>query len=364
MASTILFRKGLRSGCYPLRPFATRSSRMHTTLTPSPPKAIPLVYHPLYSGTVPFDLLPAGHRFPMQVFRGIYERLQELQSEGRVRHQVHAPDLSLPYLRQRLLLCHEQEYVDRFVSGGLTAKELRRIGFPWSEGLVWRTLSELSGTMLAAELALEHGIALSCAGGTHHAHRDFGSGFCIFNDLAVTAVGLLREGAARRILVVDADVHQGDGTAAILAGESGAFTLSIHCGDNFPARKQRSDLDVSLPRGTGDEEYLSALAESLSSTIGNFGPPDLVLYDAGVDVHEDDSLGHLCVTDEGIYRRDKVGLPAHTFPCFILKPSPPLGLTSDSFASPGPSRLSLSLTRAWRGAFRLPGTWAAGTPRI
>jgi len=219
---------------------------------------------------------------------------------------VHAPDLSLPYLRQRLLLCHEQEYVDRFVSGGLTAKELRRIGFPWSEGLVWRTLSELSGTMLAAELALEHGIALSCAGGTHHAHRDFGSGFCIFNDLAVTAVGLLREGAARRILVVDADVHQGDGTAAILAGESGAFTLSIHCGDNFPARKQRSDLDVSLPRGTGDEEYLSALAESLSSTIGNFGPPDLVLYDAGVDVHEDDSLGHLCVTDEGIYRRDKL----------------------------------------------------------
>mmetsp|Transcript_25314 Transcript_25314/g.80093 ORF Transcript_25314/g.80093 Transcript_25314/m.80093 type:complete len:290 (+) Transcript_25314:297-1166(+) len=247
------------------RAIATRSSSGHVPL--------PIVYHPLYSA----PRFKEGHTFPMQVFERIHERLLD---RGIVHpSQVHCPDV-MPTAAQ-LHLAHCPDYVAAFRGGTLGDKELRRIGFPWSEVLVERTESEVAGTLLTARLALQHGIACNTAGGTHHAHRDFGSGFCIFNDLAVTARLLLGEGLVSRVLVLDLDVHQGDGTAAILQGDDRVFTLSVHCQDNFPARKQASDLDVGLRSGAGDAEYMRAISEVVPGALQDFRP-DLVLYDAGV----------------------------------------------------------------------------------
>ena len=159
------------------------------------------------------------------------------------------------------------------------------------------------GTWLAAKLALDHGFAANAAGGSHHALPTSGAGFCVFNDLAVAALRLLGEGDARRILIVDLDVHQGDGTAVILAGREDVATLSVHAEKNFPVRKARSTMDVALPDGTGDEEYLAALVPALDAMIDQFRP-DLILYQAGVDVHVDDKLGRLALTDQGIAARD------------------------------------------------------------
>ena len=268
--------------------------RMYAAAAAGRPAPVPTVYHPLYSAPV----MPAGHRFPMPIFRTIHDRL--LRTGVVDASQVHVPRL-LGAADVKAVHC--PAYVDRFFGGTLSAAEMRRIGLPWSELLVQRTLSELSGTLLAAELALQHGLATSCAGGTHHAHRDFGSGFCIFNDLALTTHSLLARGLVSRVLVVDLDVHQGDGTAAMLASEPRAFTLSVHAEDNFPARKATSSLDVGLPTGTGDEAYLGAVAEALDRSIQGFRP-DIILYDAGVDIHAGDALGRLAVSDGGLRRRD------------------------------------------------------------
>lgn len=214
--------------------------------------------------------------------------------------QFHVPT---PATRDLLELAHDPDYVTAYTSGTLDARAMRRIGLPWSAGLVNRTVTAVGGTLLTVELAIKHGLAASTAGGTHHAYAGFGSGFCIFNDMAVAACWAIRQGLARRVLIVDLDVHQGDGTAAILAGDSSVFTFSMHCGDNFPFRKQHSDLDVALPVGMDDDPYLAVLREHLPEVLQR-AAPDLVIYDGGVDPHRDDKLGKLALTDAGLYRRD------------------------------------------------------------
>jgi acetoin utilization deacetylase AcuC-like enzyme len=209
-----------------------------------------------------------------------------------------------PATADLLGLAHDPAYVQSYLTGAIDARAMRRIGFPWDPRLVRRTCTALAGTLLAAELALEHGLACSTAGGTHHAYYDFGSGFCIFNDLAVAARALAARGRVRRVLIVDLDVHQGDGTAAILQGDPAVFTFSMHCEANFPFRKQASSLDVGLPVGMEDDAYLRVLESHLPDLLTQVRP-DLVLYDAGVDPHKDDLLGKLALTDAGLYRRDR-----------------------------------------------------------
>lgn len=204
---------------------------------------------------------------------------------------------------------HAREYVDAFQSGRLDARRLREIGLPWSDGLAIRTPLAVSGSWTTARLAATSGVACHLAGGTHHAHADRGSGFCIYNDLAITARRLLDHGVASRVLIFDCDVHQGDGTAQLLAGDAMTFTCSLHAEHNFPVRRARSDLDVDLPDGLGDSEYLTVVQETWFSACQAFRP-DFVLYDAGADVHIDDVLGRLAITDQGIYARDRFVIDA------------------------------------------------------
>lgn len=242
----------------------------------------------------------------MQVFARILQRLREnnILQPG----QLFVPTEGLN--TSDLTRVHEQEYLDSFLSGTLDEARVRRIGFgPVTNTpvLAQRTLSEVAGTLLTARLALKYRLACNTAGGTHHAFPSYGSGFCILNDLAVTSEVLLREGLVQRVLIIDLDVHQGDGTAFIFQGRSDVFTFSMHCESNFPARKQRSHLDIALPDHTGDQQYLDTLAQVLPDVLQSFRP-DLVLYDAGVDVHIDDSLGRLDITDEGLRRRELLTL--------------------------------------------------------
>ena len=195
--------------------------------------------------------LPAGHRFPTPKYRLLRERL--LDSGVLAADELEPSDL---VDRASLLLAHTPEYVDAVFSGTLGEADQRRLGFPWSEGLVARSRASVQGSLDAAREALRDGVAGNLAGGTHHAYADRGAGFCVFNDIAVAARALQREGAIERALVVDLDVHQGDGTAAIFEGDESDFTFSMHGAMNFPFRKQRSSLDVDLPDGCADAEYL------------------------------------------------------------------------------------------------------------
>ncbi len=254
---------------------------------------LPTVYHPNY--VVP---LPEGHRFPMSKFRRIYELLLKdeiIDSAG-----VYKPELPDDQLIQTV---HRPEYVSAYLNGTLDVKAQRRIGLPWSPALVKRTCTAVGGTLLTAKLALKYGIACNTAGGTHHAFPSYGSGFCIFNDLAIAARYLRQMEEVARILIVDLDVHQGDGTAWIFQNDPYVFTFSMHCEANFPGKKQNSDLDIPLPIGLDDEGYLQVLAQFLPNILTQF-KPDLVLYDAGVDTHVDDKLGKLALSDQGIYRRE------------------------------------------------------------
>jgi acetoin utilization deacetylase AcuC-like enzyme len=256
--------------------------------------SLPVVYHPAY-----VTPLPPEHRFPMGKFGQIYETLL---ADGIITPaQLHQPEL-IPLAWFELV--HTPAYVKAYCEGSLDRQAQRRIGLPWSPALVSRTRTAVSGTLLTARLALEYGLACNTAGGTHHAFTDYGSGFCIFNDLAVTARVVQREGLAGKILIVDLDVHQGDGTAAIFRDDPTVFTFSVHCQVNFPFRKQQSDLDLPLAAGIGDEAYLQTLAAYLPDILSAFAP-DLVLYDGGVDPHQADRLGKLALTDQGLYRRDK-----------------------------------------------------------
>jgi acetoin utilization deacetylase AcuC-like enzyme len=258
---------------------------------------LPIVYHPDYIAP-----LPPGHRFPMLKFQKVYETL--IRDGIASLDQFHLPERPPSAW---LALAHDAAYVTAYLTGALDARAMRRIGFPWSAALAQRTQMALAGTILAAELALQQGLACNCAGGTHHAFYDFGSGFCIFNDLAVTARVMQQRGLARRILIVDLDVHQGDGTAAILQGDPLIFTFSMHCEANFPFHKQQSDLDLSLPIGMEDQAYLALLAHTLPDLLTEV-KPDLVLYDAGVDPHTEDALGKLALSDWGLAQRDQLVL--------------------------------------------------------
>jgi acetoin utilization deacetylase AcuC-like enzyme len=208
-----------------------------------------------------------------------------------------------------LVLAHDAEYVGAVASGALTPPQQRALGFPWSSGLVERSRRSVGGTTAAARAALAgpSAIAASLAGGTHHASRGRGEGFCVFNDVAVAARVLQRDGLARRVLVVDCDVHQGNGTAAIFAGDPSVFTLSLHGARNYPLRKERSSLDVELADGTGDDEYLARLGEALAAAFGSFDA-DVAFYLAGADPLAGDRLGRLALTKDGLARRDALAI--------------------------------------------------------
>lgn len=233
--------------------------------------------------------------------------LQLLEQQGLARsEQLHTP---LPCPRRWLELVHGRPYHQAFARGELERSAQRRIGLPATQPLVQRTWLSVGGTVLTARLALRHGLACHLAGGTHHAFPNHGSGFCIFNDVAVAAKVLLQEERLQRLMVVDLDVHQGDATALIFAQEPRVFTFSVHGASNFPARKQQSDLDLPLPDGTGDEAYLAAIGDRLPELLDQW-QPELVLYNAGVDPHRDDRLGKLSLSNNGLLQRDHLVIDA------------------------------------------------------
>lgn len=258
---------------------------------------LPVIHHRDYT----FDL-PPQHPFPMQKFAVLREHLLRFDNNL----QWHEPEeISFEQLAQ----VHSSGYLQALFEGTLTRDAQRRSGFPWSPELVRRVRLETAGTLLAARFALAKGLALNTAGGTHHAHADFASGYCLINDLAVTAATLLNEGLVRRILIIDLDVHQGDGTARIFADEPRVLTCSVHAARNFPAKKAESDRDIALADGVDDATYLKTIADAIPPILSRFCP-DLVIYDAGVDVHVDDRLGHFSLTNAGILARDEWVLKA------------------------------------------------------
>lgn len=242
--------------------------------------------------------LPEGHTFPMAK----YARLRALVADEGI---VAPDDLRVPdaATRDELLLAHTAGYVDAVLEGTLTAQEQRRIGFPWSPAMVERSRRSVGATIAAARQALADGASANLAGGTHHAFADRGEGYCVFNDVAVAARVLQRERLVERVLVIDLDVHQGNGTAKIFEDDPTVFTLSVHAAGNFPFRKERSDLDVELPDGTADEAYLAALDAALDRAVAA-SRPDVIFYVAGADPFEGDRLGRLKLSIDGLLARD------------------------------------------------------------
>jgi acetoin utilization deacetylase AcuC-like enzyme len=242
--------------------------------------------------------LPDGHRFPIDKYRLLRERVQDrvtvLEAEA------------VPW--EWLAAVHEAPLLERIRLGELSVREQRGLGLPWSEVLVERGRRSVGGTVAAAHRALEHGIGMNLGGGTHHAGRDFARGYCLFNDVAVTLAHLRSQDVARRALVVDCDVHQGDGTAQLLQPDPDAFTLSLHGARNYPFERIPSDLDVDLPSGTGDEEYLRVLEDSVGTALDSLPDPDVAFYLAGADPWERDRLGRLALTKDGLRARDELVL--------------------------------------------------------
>jgi acetoin utilization deacetylase AcuC-like enzyme len=246
--------------------------------------------------------LPEGHRFPMSKYRLTRDLLAvDNPADFRFECAPLAP-------REIVELAHDREYVGRFLDGTLPAQAIRRIGFPWSEGLVRRTFASVGGTLAAADEALRKGWGGNLAGGTHHAFRAEGSGFCVFNDIAVAILYLRYHRGVARAAVIDLDVHQGDGTASIFEHDTSVLTLSFHGRNNFPFRKQRSRIDVELEDGTGDETYLVRL-EAVLPQVFAFAP-DVVFYQSGVDPLASDRLGKLALTPHGIARRNQMVIAA------------------------------------------------------
>lgn len=242
--------------------------------------------------------LPEGHRFPMSKYRLLRDGVAGAPGL-RLREAPAANDT-------QLLLAHDPVYVQKVVNGSLEPKEQREIGFPWTPGMVERSRRSVGATIAACESAMRDGIAVNLAGGTHHAYRDKGSGFCVFNDAAVAARVMQRQSEEDlAIVIIDLDVHQGNGTAAIFRHDPSVFTLSLHGDKNFPFRKEPSDLDVPLIDGTSDELYLEALAGALQRLDRVF-QPQLAIYLAGADPHEGDRLGRLKLTQSGMLARDRM----------------------------------------------------------
>ena len=254
-----------------------------------------LWYHPLYT-----DGIHDEARFPKDRYQKLLHRLE--QSEQFSQITIRTPE---PISRDSILLAHDSTYVDAFLKEKLDAKEMRRIGLtPWTPKIIERTLCLTGGAVEATNHAIKHGgISGNMAGGTHHAHRDFGSGYCVFNDLAISAMYALEHLGLKRVAILDLDVHQGDGTATILSTEERTRTISVHCSTNFPFRKSVSDFDLPIEPGSGDVAYMEKVQEAVNLCL-EFDP-DLVLYQAGVDGLEHDHLGKLNVTREGMQRRNQ-----------------------------------------------------------
>ncbi|MCE7797186.1 histone deacetylase [Sphingobium sufflavum] len=250
------------------------------------------VHHPLYVGPA-----PPGSRFPHDKYGLVMEALVESGAP----HIVHVPDL-MP--EAWIAAVHDPAYVREVLTQSVPREKERRIGYAVTPHTARRSQLSCGGTWLAARLALIHGFAANGAGGSHHALADTGAGYCIFNDLAIAAHRLIAEGDVRRILILDLDVHQGDGTASLTAGRDDIFTLSLHAEKNFPVRKARSTRDIALPDDMADDAYMAALADALPPILDDFAP-DLILYQAGVDPHGEDALGRLALSDAGLVRRDR-----------------------------------------------------------
>ncbi|MGY8524242.1 histone deacetylase family protein [Paracidovorax citrulli] len=242
--------------------------------------------------------LPEGHRFPMRKYSMLRDAVAQTVAGAELVEAPRADDAML-------LLAHDAAYVAQVSAGQLDPARQREIGFPWSEAMVERSRRSAGATVEACRTALRDGIAANLAGGTHHAYADKGGGFCVFNDAAIAARVLQRDGLVRRVAIIDLDVHQGNGTASILVSDPTVFTLSLHGEKNYPFRKEASDLDVGLPDGCSDDEYLAALQGALDTMLGRFAP-DLAIYLAGADPHEGDRLGRLKLTLDGLARRDDI----------------------------------------------------------
>jgi acetoin utilization deacetylase AcuC-like enzyme len=246
--------------------------------------------------------LPPGHRFPIQKYVLLRERVM---AAGLIPPQnLTVPE---PATDQQILRVHNEDYLQRVKSGCLTPKEMRRIGFPWSPQLVERSRRSVGGTLSTSRAALLDGIAANLAGGTHHAFPGHGQGYCVFNDSAIAARAMQAEGKAGRVVIIDCDVHQGDGTATIFKDDPTVFTFSIHAARNFPFHKVQSDLDIELEDGTGDEGYLEALQGGVKSALA-LARADLVIYLAGADPYAGDRLGRLALSKAGLAARDRMVL--------------------------------------------------------
>lgn len=241
--------------------------------------------------------LPPGHRFPMRKYRLIREAAQTIPRLELCEAQAASDGV--------LALAHHPHYIRAVAEGTLSAAQQRAIGFPWSPEMAERARRSTGATVMACRAAFDDSISVNLAGGTHHAFADHGEGFCVFNDAAVAARLMQAERRAERVAIVDLDVHQGNGTASILAGDESVFTLSVHGERNFPFQKQASDLDVALPDGTGDEAYLAALAQALDVLFAHFSP-QLLIYLAGADPHEGDRLGRLKLSLSGLAERARM----------------------------------------------------------
>ncbi|MBY0438640.1 MAG: histone deacetylase [Burkholderiales bacterium] len=244
--------------------------------------------------------LPPGHRFPMEKYARLRARVVAELPPGAVQLEL-APAAS----DADILRAHDMAWLQAVVTGTLSPKQQRDIGFPWSEQMVERSRRSSGATVAACRAALEDGTAVNLAGGTHHAFRDHGGGYCVFNDAAIAATAMQACGHVQRVVVVDCDVHQGDGTASILAGDASVFTFSIHGRNNYPFVKQSSDLDIELDDGTGDDEYLERLAGGLDHALAA-ARAGLAIYLAGADPYEGDRLGRLSLSRRGLAERDRL----------------------------------------------------------
>ena len=289
---------------------------------------LPLYTHPLYT-----DGIHPQARFPRERYHMITSRLASLSS---AQLELRTAPAATP---EELESVHDAAYVRRFVSGEMSDKERRKIGLrPWTPLLIPRTMHIAGGALAALGDALASGgFAANLAGGTHHAHYDWGAGFCVFNDLALCAQRALRAGHVQRLAVLDLDVHQGDGTATLLAQTPEAYTCSVHCEGNFPFHKEESDLDLPLPVGAGDEAYIDAVYQALGAV--SLAQPELLLFQAGVDALETDALGRLSVSQEGMRARNELVLSfcvERGIPCVIFMGggySKPIEESVSAFAS-------------------------------
>ena len=255
-----------------------------------------LFYSPYYYADI-----GEGHVFPIRKFELVKDILL---AEGTLEaDEIIEPE---PVKVEDLHLVHTEDYISRLIDGALTAKEVRKLGLPWSQSLVRRSVHAISGTIEASKYAVESGIASNLAGGTHHAYPDRGEGFCVLNDVAVAIRVLQREKLAEKFLIVDCDVHQGNGTAFIFKDDKSVFTFSMHGAKNYPLHKEKSTLDIELADKTGDREFLDTLEQALPRVI--LHQPDVIFYLGGADPFEEDKLGRLSLTKEGLLKRDEMVL--------------------------------------------------------